>query len=370
MPTVYRLLDVAAQFFDDNGDPYAGGKLFTYGAGSSTKKTTYQDSAGVTPHANPIALDSAGRLPAPVFGTTGPYKFVLAPSTDSDPPSSAEWTEDGISGINDTATTSIDQWIESGLTPTYVGATQFTLSGDQTTVFHVGRRVKTTNSGGTRYGRITASSYSAPNTTVTVVNDSGSLDAGLSNVAYGLLSNTSPSVPDLSWVGLQLIGEYSASGGTSLDIESGIDSARFGGYMIRLAYLYPGTNATTLRMRIKSGGSYQTTAYSTALSYVTTAAPGTLAGAAATDGWDLTVASNASSTAANALSAMIWLPNPHDATSYLKAFGLGNYVGSGGGIVHPRYSGYYGAGGGLEGIRFASSSGTVTALAYLYGMRK
>jgi hypothetical protein len=58
----------------------------------------------------------------------------------------------------------------------------FTLVGDQTTTFTVGRRLKTTNSGGTVYSTITASVFAAV-TTVTVVNDSSSLDAGLSAVA-------------------------------------------------------------------------------------------------------------------------------------------------------------------------------------------
>lgn len=219
MPTVYKLLGLETQFFDDNGEPYAGGQLFTYVAGSSTKKTTYQDGDGVTPHANPIDLDAAGRLPAPVFGTTGPYKLVLAPSTDTDPPASPEWTQDDISGINDTASVTLDQWVDSNLTPTYVGATSFTLVGDQTTEFHVGRRLKSQNSGGTRYSTITATSYSAPDTTVTVANDSGSLDAGLSQVSLGLISYVNPSInPAGRLIGVQVItstATYTPTAGTA-----------------------------------------------------------------------------------------------------------------------------------------------------------
>jgi hypothetical protein len=219
MATVYRLLDVGRQFLDDNGDPYAGGLLFTYTAGSSTKKTTYQEASGSTPHANPIVLDANGRLPAPVWGTTGAYKLVLAPSTDTDPPASPEWTEDDVSGINDTATSSVDQWVASGLTPTYVSGSQFSVSGDRTTELHAGRRLKTANSGGTIYSSITASSYSAPNTTVTVVSDSGSLDAGLSSVSYGLLSATGHSLPidpDATNVGYKNIPQNSQSGAYGL----------------------------------------------------------------------------------------------------------------------------------------------------------
>lgn len=181
------------QAIDDNRDPIVGAQLFTYVAGSSTKQTTYQNSNSSTPNSNPIVFDAAGRAPYPVWLTDGvSYKFVLAPANDTDPPTSPIWTIDNITGINDTAI-SLDQWV-SGPTPTYVSATSFTLAGDQTSTFTVGRRIKTTNSGGTVYSTITASVFGAL-TTVTVANDSGTLDAGLSAVSYALLSATNPSVP-------------------------------------------------------------------------------------------------------------------------------------------------------------------------------
>lgn len=60
---------------------------------------------------------------------------------------------------------------------TYVSGTQFKVGGsDQSTAYPIGRRVKATGtSTGTIYGNITAVSYSAPDTTVTVAWDSGSL---------------------------------------------------------------------------------------------------------------------------------------------------------------------------------------------------
>lgn len=186
--TVYRLVD-DYQFFDSNGDPLNGGLLYTYTAGTTTNKTTYQESTGVTPHANPIVLDSAGRLPADVFGTTGAYKLVLKTSSGT-----TIWTRDNITGINDSATVELSEWNDSGLTPTYVGATSFTLSGDQTTDFHGGRRLKITDSGGVQYSTITGSSYSNPNTTVTVANDSSTIDSGISDVDLGVVSAQNTSV--------------------------------------------------------------------------------------------------------------------------------------------------------------------------------
>ena len=40
--------------FSQNGVPLAGGKLYTYAAGTMTKQATYIDSTGVTPNSNPI----------------------------------------------------------------------------------------------------------------------------------------------------------------------------------------------------------------------------------------------------------------------------------------------------------------------------
>jgi hypothetical protein len=74
---------VAAQFFDNNGVPLAGGKLFTYAAGTTTPQVTYTTSAGNVAHSNPIILDSAGRVPSgEIWLTAQSYKFVLKDSTD------------------------------------------------------------------------------------------------------------------------------------------------------------------------------------------------------------------------------------------------------------------------------------------------
>lgn len=190
--------------FTVSGVPASGYKLFTYLAGTTTKQTTYQDNAAVTPNANPIILSSQG-YPASggsiveIWLTQGVnYKFVLAPSTDTDPPSSPVWTRDNITAINDpTSITSTNEWVQ-GTTPTFISTTSFSVVGDQRTTYQVGRRVKTVNSGGTIYSRISASSFASSITTVTVINDSGVLDSGLSSVSYGVLSVTNPSVPVLN----------------------------------------------------------------------------------------------------------------------------------------------------------------------------
>lgn len=71
------------QFFDDNGVPLAGGKIYTYAAGTTTPQTTYTSYDGTVPNANPIILDAAGRTPAQIWATEGLlYKYVVATSAD------------------------------------------------------------------------------------------------------------------------------------------------------------------------------------------------------------------------------------------------------------------------------------------------
>lgn len=73
----------AAQFFTNSGSPLAGGKLYTYAAGTTTPQVTYTSSSGVTAHTNPIILNSAGRVPTgEIWLTASPYKFSLKDSTD------------------------------------------------------------------------------------------------------------------------------------------------------------------------------------------------------------------------------------------------------------------------------------------------
>jgi hypothetical protein len=85
MPQVFLSLfgGVGAQFFDNNGVILSGGKIYTYAAGTTTPAVTYTEFTGTTPHANPIVLNSAGRVPGgEIWLLAGiGYKFVLETST-------------------------------------------------------------------------------------------------------------------------------------------------------------------------------------------------------------------------------------------------------------------------------------------------
>lgn len=83
------------KFFDNNGAPLVNGQLFTYGAGGSVKVATYVDSTGSPSNTNPIRLDFRGECRLWIDPTLA-YKFVLAPATDTDPPTNPIWTVDNI----------------------------------------------------------------------------------------------------------------------------------------------------------------------------------------------------------------------------------------------------------------------------------
>lgn len=86
------------------------------------------------------------------------------------------------------------QWIDWGHTPTRVSDTQFSVSTDQTAVYTVGRRVRMVGAT-TGYGSISASSYGAPNTTVTVTWDSGVTPTSPTAVSVGAMTPTNHSLP-------------------------------------------------------------------------------------------------------------------------------------------------------------------------------
>lgn len=83
------------------GNPRVGYKLFTYVEGTSTKKTTWTDITKLSANTNPIILDSNGEAS---IWLDGNYKFVLAPPTDTDPPTSPVWTVDNIRSPTDPLT--------------------------------------------------------------------------------------------------------------------------------------------------------------------------------------------------------------------------------------------------------------------------
>jgi len=83
------------QFFNNDGTVLSGGLIYTYAAGTTTPQATYTTSAGNIAHANPIVLNSSGRVSTgEIWLTASPYKFSIFTAT-----STLIATYDNISGI-------------------------------------------------------------------------------------------------------------------------------------------------------------------------------------------------------------------------------------------------------------------------------
>lgn len=83
--TLSLFAGVGAQFFDNNGVPLSGGKIYTYAAGTTTPLATYTTASDSAFHTNPIILDSSGRVPGggEIWINIGQgYKFILKTSAD------------------------------------------------------------------------------------------------------------------------------------------------------------------------------------------------------------------------------------------------------------------------------------------------
>lgn len=91
-------IGILVQQLANSGQPLSGGQIFIYQAGTTTPITTYTDSTGGTPNANPIVLNSAGRLPnvSVWVNSNTPHKMIL-----EDASSVTLSTIDQLYGIND-----------------------------------------------------------------------------------------------------------------------------------------------------------------------------------------------------------------------------------------------------------------------------
>jgi len=185
-----------AQLATSTGIPLVGGKLYTYLASSTTPATVYQDDAGGSSHTNPIILNARGEPPAPIWINSGQtIKFALHDAADV-----PIRTIDDVSGVGDPTgiTNTVSEWMTFSHAPTYISASSFTVTGNQTADLNVGRRVKIPVSGNTSYGTITASAFGAV-TTVTIdttgsVGLDSSIDA-LSSFEIAILSGDNSSLP-------------------------------------------------------------------------------------------------------------------------------------------------------------------------------
>lgn len=93
---------------NSDGTPLSGGQLFVYAAGTTNKVSLYSNNTLSTTITNPVVLNSRGETTSDgstacaIWMADGTYKFVLATSTDTDPPATPIWTVDNVRIANNT----------------------------------------------------------------------------------------------------------------------------------------------------------------------------------------------------------------------------------------------------------------------------
>lgn len=208
---------------DSNGAPVEGAKIYTYEIDGVTEKDSFDGENGSV-NANPVLTNAAGL--ADVY-LDGVYEIVVKDADDN-----LLYSKNPVTSANQLT----DVWIQKR-SATYASTTTFTVSGNQTSIYTVGRRVKLEDSA-TLYGTISASSYSSPNTTVTVTIDGGTALSGSLSYAwvhfqelgnYIILSKG----PDVaSATSLDLADNYNYYDVTGTTTIAGIDTRGVGGYVI------------------------------------------------------------------------------------------------------------------------------------------
>lgn len=94
-----------------------------------------------------------------------------------------------------TMTQNISEWALFQNTPTYVSTSSFTVTGDSSELFHVGRSIKADLNGTFVYSRIATSSYSSLTNKTTVGISNAVLTSSLTAIYYGLVSADGKSQP-------------------------------------------------------------------------------------------------------------------------------------------------------------------------------
>ena len=168
------------QFFDSNGDPLVGGKLYTYAAGTTTPKVTYKDRDASQANTNPIILDARGECDVWISGV---YKFVLKDANDA-----TFWSVDKVTGQ--------PQAIESVANLTERDALSDSVRYEGMLIYVVSE------------------------------NKTYQLQGGITNSNWVVFYSMSPSVETFSGTGAQVDFSLTSSPGTTLNTEVFIDGVR------------------------------------------------------------------------------------------------------------------------------------------------
>jgi len=152
------------QVVNANGKPYAGAKLYTYQAGTTTPLASYANSNLTTPHTNPVVADANGTFPA-IYLQKQSYKLrletsagVLIDETDNvDSTESA--VEQYINSLLQTTLTEIIQDLYAGVPYRTTNA-----GSDVSQLFSVNNASTTSNYGVNTSGEEVRTNYGHVNT--------------------------------------------------------------------------------------------------------------------------------------------------------------------------------------------------------------
>jgi len=363
MATVSFAPVLKPQYFDANGNPLAGGSIYTYQSGTTTPQLTYTDSTGVTSNANPIVLDANGEANI-WLDVSLSYKFVIKDSGGA-----TVRTVDGVVGLatnNSVVTASIQ---DSAVTTAKIAddaVTAAKLRDDPSvdanravTTDHIrDAAITTAKLATTVFSGLTADT--APDGTADYV---PTFDASASANKKVLLSTVS---------GMTLISAQTASSSAQIDFTTGIDGT-YDEYLFVITGLVPATDNTDLWIRFSenAGSSYvSTSSYAYNFVYSAGAAAPSATGSSGSDTKIVVIGGLGNSTG-EVFQGDIRLFTPTSSKYKLMKWNVvmhgqvPSLVTVDGGSV------YFGSTNTINAVRFLMSSGNISAGTFrLYGVRK
>jgi hypothetical protein len=169
-------------------------------------------------------------------------------------------------------------------------------------------------------------------------------------------------------VGWVLLSTVTASGAATADVDTTFD-ATYDAYVIVATNVTASTSSATLQARMKLGGAYASTGYSSHVAQPNSSSA-SYSGVAVANQAQLAIATSiASNGAADSLEFVLFVHNPASTSKAKHAHWLGSAVQTAG-----NFSWISGAGGNtattaLTGIRFFPATGTLSGTFRLYGIR-
>jgi hypothetical protein len=178
------------QSFTNQGVILSGGLIYTYLAGTTTPQATYADSGAVVTNANPIVLDSSGRLTTSIWVSAGVVlKIIIKDSSGN-----TLATVDNIASINDIGSILASPGTIGGTTPGAGNFSSLTVSGSTTFGGNVTGQVVTANTyftGPIGSATPAAGSFTTVNASSDIFTTQNGSGASLYATSYDSTSSTS-----------------------------------------------------------------------------------------------------------------------------------------------------------------------------------